>query len=116
MAVKDNLQGGGQKATYYLIGNTRINVAYSGKVVKAKLLSSYQGDVEVTIDKVDSDIGLGSEISSLGSIRLSSINKEGQLEINKKENPYLVFSLRGFYDGWDNLNSTNVLRVEIDIE
>lgn len=118
MAVKDNLYGGGQKATYYLTGNTRINIAYSGKVVKAKLLSSpYLGDVEVEINRANSDVDyVPSSSSLLNTITLNQRNIEGQYKVDKKENSYLVFSLHATYSYWDNLNNSNVAKVEIVIE
>ena len=122
MAVKDNLQGGGQKATYYLTGNTRINVAYSGKVVKAKLLSNVAlGEVTVSIWAADSDIDYGQSTSSIGEqfpylIPLGIDTNEGSHEVDKKYNKYIVLSLSASYNNWNNINSENVAKVEITIE
>lgn len=122
MAVKDNLYGGGQKATYYLTGNTRINVAYSGKVVKAKLLSNVAlGEVTVSIWAADSDIDYGQSTSGIGeqfpySIPLGIDTNEGSHEVDKKYNKYIVLSLSASYNNWNNINSENVAKVEITIE
>lgn len=122
MAVKDNLQGGGTKATYYLTGNTRINVAYSGKVVKAKLLSNVAlGEVTVSIWAADSDIDYGQSTSGIGEqfpylIPLGIDTNEGSHEVDKKYNKYIVLSLSASYNKWDNINSENVAKVEITIE
>lgn len=122
MAVKDNLYGGGQKATYYLTGNTRINVAYSGKVVKAKLLSNVGlGKVTVSIWAADSDIDYGQSTSGTGEqfpylIPLGIDTNEGSHEVDKKYNKYIVLSLSASYNNWNNINSENVAKVEITIE
>ena len=122
MAVKDNLYGGGQKATYYLTGNTRINVAYSGKVVKAKLLSNVAlGEVTVSIWAADSDIDYGQSASGIGEqfpylIPLGIDTNEGSHEVDKKYNKYIVLSLSASYNNWNNINSKNVAKVEITIE
>lgn len=122
MAVKDNLQGGGQKATYYLTGNTRINVAYSGKIVKAKLLSNVAlGEVTVSIWAADSDIDYGQSTSGIGEqfpylIPLGIDTNEGSHEVDKKYNKYIVLSLSASYNNWNNINSENVAKVEITIE
>lgn len=122
MAVKDNLYGGGQKATYYLTGNTRINVAYSGKVVKAKLLSNVAlGEVTVSIWAADSDIDYGQSTSGIGEqfpylIPLGIDTNEGSHEVDKKYNKYIVLSLSASYNNWNNINSENVAKVEITIE
>ena len=122
MAVKDNLYGGGQKATYYLTGNTRINVAYSGKVVKAKLLSNVAlGKVTVSIWAADSDIDYGQSTSGIGEqfpylIPLGIDTNEGSHEVDKKYNKYIVLSLSASYNNWNNINSENVAKVEITIE
>ena len=122
MAVKDNLYGGGQKATYYLTGKTRINVAYSGKVVKAKLLSNVPlGEVTVYIWAADSDIDYGQSTSGTGEqfpylIPLGIDTNEGSHEVDKKYNKYIVLSLSASYNNWNNINSENVAKVEITIE
>lgn len=122
MAVKDNLQGGGTKATYYLTGKTRINVAYSGKVVKAKLLSNVAlGEVTVYIWAADSDIDYGQSTSGIGEqfpylITLGIDTNEGSHEVDKKYHKYIVLSLSASYNKWDDINSKNVAKVEITIE
>lgn len=122
MAVKDNLQGGGQKATYYLTGNTRINIAYSGKVVKAKLLSNVAlGEVTVYIWAADNDTDYGQSTSGIGEqfpyfIPLGIDTNEGSHEVDKKYNKYIVLSLSASYNNWNNINSENVAKVEITIE
>ena len=122
MAVKDNLYGGGQKATYYLTGKTRINVAYSGKVVKAKLLSNVAlGEVTVSIWAADSDIDYGQSTSGIGEqfpywIPLGIDTNEGSHEVDKKYHKYIVLSLSASYNNWHNINSENVAKVAITIE
>lgn len=123
MAVKDNLQGGGQKATYYLTGNTRINVAYSGKVVKAKLLSNVAlGEViTVYIWAAKNDTDYGQSTSGIGEqfpylISLGIDTNEGSHEVDKKYHKYIVLSLSASYNKWDDINSENVAKVEITIE
>ena len=122
MAVKDNLQGGGQKATYYLTGNTRINIAYSGKVVKAKLLSNVAlGEVTVYIWAADNDTDYGQSTSGIGEqfpypIFLGVDTTEGSHDVDKKYNKYIVLSLSATYNNWDNINDDNVAKVEITIE
>ena len=122
MAVKDNLYGGGQKSTYYLTGKTRINVAYSGKVVKAKLLSNVAlGEVTVSIWAADSDIDYGQSTSDIGEqfpylIPLGIDTNEGSHEVDKKYHKYIVLSLSASYNNWHNINSENVAKVEITIE
>lgn len=122
MAVKDNLQGGGQKATYYLTGKTRINIAYSGKVVKAKLLSNVAlGVVTVYIWAAENDTDYGQSTSGIGEqfpypISLGIDTNEGSHEVDKKYSKYIVLSLSASYNNWDNINDNNVAKVEITIE